>query len=376
MKYTGIVLLALLFASTVDAQTTLQQRLVVTQNAKTVGGAFSVGVYVSGTNLPAANTLGSMTIDIAYNDAVLTFTGATQWGFGSTDGYSRFANGAALQNIIRIGVTSMGVNGDGNGTPAGFDITAAERLIVQLNFTIKNTMGNANLSIQSGTNQIGLFANHANQPNTGQITNQPLAAPVVVSDEPLPVELASFNAETTRGAVCLSWKTATELSNLGFDIERKVSYPGARDAAWSKIGFVSGAGTSNAVHEYTYTDTKPAAAGIVSYRLKQIDRDGAYTYSKEIEMKAEAPAAYALSQNYPNPFNPSTTIYFETPKEGMVTISVFNVLGEKIADAVHAFYQAGRHAVTFRADAMSSGIYFYRLSVNGMAMTKTMHLLK
>jgi Uncharacterized protein related to plant photosystem II stability/assembly factor len=88
------------------------------------------------------------------------------------------------------------------------------------------------------------------------------------------------------------------------------------------------------------------------------------------------PTEYALMQNYPNPFNPSTTIQFALPKDGRVSIKIFNMLGQHIATLVDGFQSAGYHEVTFNIDSDSSGIYFYQMIAGSVVQTKKMLLMK
>ncbi len=88
------------------------------------------------------------------------------------------------------------------------------------------------------------------------------------------------------------------------------------------------------------------------------------------------PTDFLLSQNYPNPFNPSTIINFQIPKNGFVTMKVYDILGKEIATLVNEVHQAGNYKVTFDATNLPAGIYFYRLQSGGFVKTKKMILLK
>ena len=88
------------------------------------------------------------------------------------------------------------------------------------------------------------------------------------------------------------------------------------------------------------------------------------------------PDNFSLSQNYPNPFNPSTTIKFSLPDAGEVSLKVYDRLGKEIVDLVNGFRSAGTYEINFDASQLSSGIYFYKLSANGMVNTKKMTLIK
>ncbi len=130
------------------------------------------------------------------------------------------------------------------------------------------------------------------------------------SDNPLPVELSSFAAKVLNsGVVELIWRTETEVNNYGFDIERAKVNPNSeiRNQQFSKIGFVQGNGNSNSPKDYFFIDEN-VNDGKFSYRLKQIDTDGNFEYSKTIEIDLGSTEEFELNQNYPNPFNPVTTI--------------------------------------------------------------------
>jgi hypothetical protein len=88
------------------------------------------------------------------------------------------------------------------------------------------------------------------------------------------------------------------------------------------------------------------------------------------------PTAYILMQNYPNPFNPSTTIQFALPKDGRVSIKIFNMLGKHIATLIDGYQYAGYHEVTFNVGSFASGIYFYQMTAGSVVQTKKMFLMK
>jgi hypothetical protein len=87
-------------------------------------------------------------------------------------------------------------------------------------------------------------------------------------------------------------------------------------------------------------------------------------------------SSYVLYQNYPNPFNPNTTIRFELPEDGVVTIEVFDILGQKVKTILNEFKRADRYEVTFGSTGLASGIYIYQLRVNDYITSKKMVILK
>ena len=192
------------------------------------------------------------------------------------------------------------------------------------------------------------------------------------SQAPLPVELISFSALVVDEGIKLNWRTETEVNNYGFDVERSSTPLGT---IWKTIGFVKGNGNSNSPKEYSFID-KDITGGKYFYRLKQIDNDGTFTYSKVIDIEADKPLNYKLDQNYPNPFNPVTTIKFTIPEANKVTLKVFNVIGEEVAKIVNQWMEAGTHEINFDGTGLNSGIYFYRIKAGDFVTIRKMILLK
>lgn len=88
------------------------------------------------------------------------------------------------------------------------------------------------------------------------------------------------------------------------------------------------------------------------------------------------PGAFALDQNFPNPFNPATTLRFTVNEPGFVSLKVYDILGCEVADLVHQAMQQGVHQVVFNGENLASGIYYYRITLNGNDAVKQMLLLK
>lgn len=192
------------------------------------------------------------------------------------------------------------------------------------------------------------------------------------SAAPLPVELTSFSAKVLDMASELTWATATEINNYGFEIQRS----NGSTNVFEKIGFVNGAGNSNAPKEYSFRD-KNLSNGKYNYRLKQVDFDGKFEYSKSIEVFVDVkPKHYALDQNYPNPFNPSTKISFSIMNPGLVSINIFNAIGQIVNTINKAYSVAGTYNVDFNGSNLPSGLYFYKLQSGNFSQTKKMLLVK
>lgn len=187
----------------------------------------------------------------------------------------------------------------------------------------------------------------------------------------VPVELTSFTGFESNGNVTLDWSTSTETNNSGFDIERSLS---GLDS-WTKVGFVPGSGTTTEPRTYSFTD-ESVLHNKYNYRLKQIDYNGNYEYSNIIEIEVGVPKEYSLEQNFPNPFNPATTISYSIKERGLVTLKVFDILGNEVKTMVNEQQEAGNYRIELNASSFASGIYFYTLNAGEFTSTKKMVLVK
>ncbi|HEY6626507.1 MAG TPA: T9SS type A sorting domain-containing protein, partial [Ignavibacteriaceae bacterium] len=186
----------------------------------------------------------------------------------------------------------------------------------------------------------------------------------------VPVELTSFAAASNGADVELNWTTSTETNNQGFQVERMIA-----GGSFENVGYVAGFGTTTEPKAYSFVDSK-LETGNYTYRLKQIDFDGTFTYSEELNVEVELPLEYALEQNYPNPFNPSTKIKYSIAEDGLVKIAVFNMLGEEVATLVNTQQKAGRYEVNFNASGLSSGVYVYRIEAANYTASKKLMFMK
>ncbi len=316
-------------------------------------------------NLNNANTLPTPPTSLVatvISDTTLNF----RWNRATDTNQPGAANRGLTYNLV-VGTTPNGIN---NQSPMS-NVTNGYRRIVQIGnanhdttWTLKLTTGQTYYwGVQAIDNNFagGAFA----WDNTGIF---------------LPVSLTNFTATSKNGTVMLNWSTSTEQNNYGFEIERKTSpvsppYEGG-DArgGWKKVGFVAGNGNSNEQQNYTFVD-KNIIGGKNIYRLKQIDNDGKVSHSKEVEINF-LPTIVQINQNFPNPFNPSTTINYQLPTNGFVTLKVYNILGEEVATLVNEEKEAGMYQVKFDGSKLSSGMYFYKLTAGKITEIKKMILLK
>ena len=166
------------------------------------------------------------------------------------------------------------------------------------------------------------------------------------------------------------------MNNAGFEIERSLD-----QADYQTVGFVQGHGTKNAASSYNYVDESPPLGTPLSYRLKQIDFDGAFEYSQSVSLYILPAHVETLQANYPNPFNPETSISFDVPQGNHVSLTIHDIQGKLIASLINAELDAGLHKVTWNGTdhagrKVASGTYLYRFEYNGQILTRAMLLLK
>jgi hypothetical protein len=241
-----------------------------------------------------------------------------------------------------------------------------------INPDLSGTEPTPDISITSGSDadDIG-YIQFKQRPLSGNINIDGIRVATAWAQAPLPVELVSFSALAINNQIQLKWETVTEINSYGFDIERSICN------AWQKIGFVEGHGNSNSEKEYSFIDEKVSSGNKYSYRLKEINTDGTFKYSKIVEVDYASPSRFTLSQNYPNPFNPVTNIRFEFDKNTRALLTVYDVLGNEVISLFNGRAEAGKmYKIKFDGSALSSGVYYYKLTGNNRTEIKKMILLK
>lgn len=205
--------------------------------------------------------------------------------------------------------------------------------------------------------------------NTGVVTELTTAGNYtyyVAPEFPLPVELTTFEATQEGRNIKLQWETKTEVNSNMYEVERSAVSTSTGARTWNKIGEVSASGTTTTPSQYSFVDNK-LQSGKYAYRLKIVDNDGTYEYSKEVESEIALPKDYAISQNYPNPFNPSTRIDYQLPFDSKVTIELYGITGEKVGMIINSELAAGYYTAEINAGALNlaSGMYIYRMNASG-----------
>jgi photosystem II stability/assembly factor-like uncharacterized protein len=222
----------------------------------------------------------------------------------------------------------------------------------------------------SGVDSVALYKIKFTENNIGLICGSD-GKFLMNTDYVIPVELAGFTATIEGNNNRLNWTTKTELNNSGFEILRSVN-----SANWEKIAFIPGFGTTTETRIYSFNDEQ-LKSGSYSYKLKQIDFNGSFRYSDIVNVFISIPVAYSLEQNYPNPFNPGTVIEFSLPEDvSNLKLSIYNVLGEKVAELVNTALVAGRYSYQWNASNVATGMYIYELRTDKFVSIKKMMLMK
>ena len=196
------------------------------------------------------------------------------------------------------------------------------------------------------------------------------------STNELPVELDRFEARAEGSKAVLTWQTASETNNAGFEIQRQVGPA----TSWSTVQFVEGAGTISEPRSYQFTDRDlPYEAETIRYRLKQVDLDGSTDLSKVVEIGLGVPDQLALHAPFPNPSQNQATVRYEVPErlqDTEVQIAVYDLLGRRVATPVDGQKNVGRAQVQLRTQDLPSGTYILRLQAADQTRTQRLTVVK
>ena len=273
---------------------------------------------------------------------------------------------------VRISWSTL-TNGE-SSTPQPFNITSVNR---KNNGTytaawpdLNTDYGNANFSFSwNGSGGEGVSPNTLN-------TNE--NAP----DDGLPVDLTSFTVAYDGTAVQLNWATASEVSNLGFEVYR--SNGNGEDPAlldsYRHNEDLQGHGSTTIAHSYSYSDRFIVPGTTYKYQLADVDYNGARTFHAPLEIRVPAAGeeesagedGFQLYPNFPNPFNSGTQFRFRLPagaaEWGTANLVIYNLRGEAVYRKNVRSLPAGNHLLFWdgkRSDGslLASGVYFYQLQV-------------
>jgi len=252
-------------------------------------------------------------------------SGATYFGFYST-------NNVPLQTIS---VTC----GDGSGfaigefgicqcTPVGISVSMAPDMLWPPNHTMRSIHATVNTTGNCGSNTVTLVSVTSNEPDNGCDDGN------TINDI----------QDVTTGVADYDFMLRAERSGIGTGRVYTAMYQAVDAYGYSAVGY-----------GYVYVPLSMSKSGA------------------DI---AGAPSTLELDQNYPNPFNPSTTINYGVPNDGYVTLAVYDLMGREVATLVSGEMTAGMYRATFNAQSLASGIYVYRLSLDGETTYRTMTLSK
>ncbi|MFQ5572483.1 MAG: hypothetical protein ACE5G0_22645, partial [Rhodothermales bacterium] len=173
----------------------------------------------------------------------------------------------------------------------------------------------------------------------------------LAGDGLLPVELIAFEAQVDGSDVLLRWNTASETNNAGFEVQwREGGSEKGDEEMWDVVAFVDGHGTTEVPQQYTYR-LKALDPGRHVFRLQQIDYDGTFAYSPEVEVFVELPEAYLLTPPYPNPFTLAAQFRLMIKRRQVVEVMVYDLMGRQ----VRALYRGVMEAEQARLFAFEAG---------------------
>ncbi|MBS1494057.1 MAG: T9SS type A sorting domain-containing protein [Bacteroidetes bacterium] len=333
----------------------------------------------SGNNWTAAQNMDGTHTTVGYQivatiiDVAVSVTGDTVYACGTDAGanhpiaYYKIISGTNKWSAFSVTGFPITPGMEGKSITVGPDtvFVAADNIVYYLTGNYSSATWHTGYTFPTGTEINVLYYDEL-------IIGLETGLYAISSEFVLPVELASFTSAVSETNVELNWRTQGEQNNEGYDIERK-----SASNDWNKIGFVKGSGTANHEITYTYSDNN-LATGRYSYRLKQKDYNGNFKYYYLTnEVIIGVPGKFNLAQNYPNPFNPVTKINFELPLNTNVKLAVYDVTGRMVSELISdKFYNAGYYTVEFNASALSSGVYFYKLTTNENNAIRKMVLIK
>lgn len=191
-------------------------------------------------------------------------------------------------------------------------------------------------------------------------------------DLPLAVELTDFRGQRDGSDVLLSWETASEIENLGFEIEIGIGQIDV-GGGWRSLGFVQGKGTSNSRSTYSFRASE-TGVGKHRYRLKQMDASGGVSYSAIVEVDVALDQSFRIGPAYPNPLNETATVQLSVRDAQHVTVSLHDATGRRISTVLSQLVSSsGARTLEVDASELAAGLYFLR--TEGEAFVDVQYLL-
>lgn len=327
---------ALFFASTqIYAQARIGGEIVLSESASSLKAV----VKVNGIN-GAPYALGPSSLKFEYNASELRLPGAPRPGidynFASEFGVP-YSNSISRprEGVVSINVFIFG----GSGTILDTDLSD----LVEINFEIVDP-ARFNLA---GFDFTWTLCEHSDTDGSFSIDDC-----TGFGDVALPVELSSFNIESSERSIHLDWSTSTEENNTGFAVEYAFE-----SGPFVEASFVEGSGTTTETKNYNYS-LEEMLPGKYEIRLKQVDFDGKYSYSPVLEAVVGVPGEYLLDNAYPNPFNPQTTVNFAVRESQQVSYELYDSMGRLVQVLLNQTVEAGKNQeIRIVASDLPSGVY-------------------
>ena len=273
--------------------------------------------------------------------------GGAGGSIGGTSGLGSIIGGSGAN---RTGPSGIGGGGGGSGPSASAAVGTTGGT------PNGGAGGGATAALANGTAPGGGGGGKSNGNTTVSGTGGSGLVIVTVNSSPLPVELISFSAVMQQEVTTLSWATSTELNNQKFIIETSTE-----GEVFNRIGEIEGAGTTTEPHDYTFTHHTPSA-GANYYRLKQVDFDGTFAYSKVIAINA--PGSNDIFA-FPNPAKDKITLQYDYSK-GAGNIQLFDALGRRLNASIGGY--AGNYEVQLPA-GLAKGTYWLKVERDGKVQT-------
>jgi hypothetical protein len=271
----------------------------------------------------------------------------TIWSTGShTNVVLNIYSGDGCGTLVH---TQSGVSIGANGlpTPTTIDVTPDLAFTAGNSYTFQlELQGGSSLLKSSGNTYNG--GSYKTNSNCNSTTDDLFFIVAMIANSPLPVELKDFQVHTMDGQSLLTWQTASEQNNLGFEVERS-----ADGQQWDVLGFVAGHGTTTATSDYQFVDERPMA-GFNYYRLRQMDHDGGINYSDTKAIKFESMDASTVIS--PNPVQAGSELLLKGRFEEVESMILKDLQGRVIL--ANSLQEQGPEIRLQLPANVAEGIYF------------------
>ncbi|WP_207493445.1 T9SS type A sorting domain-containing protein [Aridibaculum aurantiacum] len=350
-------------------------------NSIRLGGSSSTtGVSAYGIFKADANT--SSVFNMMNNISVVDRDNATGMYWSNTTGtisadHNNFhGSGFAASFAAAIQTSSTTLNGYSNANLAAYK-TAIAPQEQNTTFSPVTFVSNTDLHLAPPSTTDPTLKG---VPVTGITTDiddnpRPATAPTKGADEPggpVPVQLFTFTGAAKGTYNQLQWATASESNNAGFQLQRSTD-----GVDFRPLGFVpskSDNGNSAVTLNYSFDDMKPFSASSY-YRLKQVDKDGRFTYSNIVTIKGKGVTTVSISNLYPNPVKDNFNVVIGTAKSGNLSVVVTDAAGKNVLQR-NVSVKEGDNIIPFNSASLQPGVYMIRVVHQGTLETSQVQFVK